>query len=69
VPRIGGARDVLGVSTGVCAEARIDGRMKTNEQKDTLLLVSCISLLGQLYVFNDTAHNFERTCTDNYVLE
>jgi hypothetical protein len=42
---IGGARETLGVSIGVCAAALCDGYIRTKRQQDTLLLVSCFSIL------------------------
>jgi hypothetical protein len=61
---IGGALETLGASTGACAEALCDGYRRTNEQQDTFLLMSCLFVLGQLYVvFIDNVHKRERTCT------
>jgi hypothetical protein len=45
-----------------------DGYKRTKQQHGKMLLVSCLSVLDQLYVFTNNVHNRERTCTDNYVL-
>jgi hypothetical protein len=45
-----------------------DGYKRTKQQHDMLLLVSRLSVLGQVYVFIDSVHKCERTYIDSDVL-